>query len=47
MKVDGAVVATKKNKNPRSFEKIKMFAGESWYDPAKGKIRNLVVKTVT
>ena len=46
MKVDGAVVAIKKNKDPQSFKKIKMFAGDNWYAAAKGRIRNLVVKTM-
>jgi len=46
MKVDGAVVVKKTNKDPRSFQKIQMFAGDPWYGAAKGRMRNLVVKTM-
>jgi len=46
MKVDGAVVANKENNDPRSFQKIQMFAGSNFWSAAKGRIRNLVVKTM-
>ena len=45
MKVDGAVVATKINKDARSFRKMHMFAGDPWNGAANGIIRNLVVRT--
>ena len=45
MKVDGAVVANKKNKGARSFQEMQMFAGDPWNGAANGRIRNLVVKT--
>ena len=46
MKVDDAVVSTKKNSKPRSFQKVKIYAADPWGDAAKGRMRNMVVKTV-
>jgi len=46
MKVDGAVVVNKENKDPRSFQKMQMFAGDPWHGAANGRIRNMVVRTM-
>ena len=40
--MDGEEIHSVENKNPRSFENVKVFAGDDFRDPVDGGYRNLV-----
>ena len=39
--INGASVYTVENTQATRFEKVKMFAGDDWYNPVEGKIQHL------
>ena len=46
IKVNGVIVANKKNTDARSFKNVKIFAGDEWYSAGNARIRNLKVETI-
>ena len=40
--MDGEEIHSVENKNPWSFENVKVFAGDDFHDPIDGGYRNLV-----
>ena len=45
VKIDGKRYWEIENTEATSFRDVKIFAGDEWYIPANGKIRNLTVST--
>jgi len=45
-KIDGTTYANVKNTDAREFKNVKIYAGNPWENPCKGKIRNFEVKTM-
>jgi len=45
-KIDGTTYANVKNADAREFKNVKIYAGNPWENPCKGKIRNFEVKTM-
>jgi len=45
MKLDGSTEVEHINSKPQAFKNVKIYAGDPWNPPAKGKMRNLVVET--
>ena len=43
VKLNGESVFTIENKQVTSFENVKMYLADPWYEPVEGKIRNLSV----
>ena len=41
--LDGASVWSTENTTPTKFEKVKVFAGDDWYEPLDGQIRGLAI----
>ena len=39
-------VFTTENRQPEDFTNVKVYAGDEWYDPLKGHIKNLVIKSI-
>ena len=47
MKVNGENIASKINSDARSFQKVIIYGGDPWYEPAQGKMKDLTVRTIT
>ena len=45
VKIDGKSVFKDYNLTPQMFKKMKVYAGDPWYQPLDGKIKNLWVKS--
>ena len=42
VKIDGTQIRSIENTDPRTFENVQVFVGDSFHDPANAKLRNLV-----
>ena len=45
VKIDGQSLFKDYNLTPQMFKKMKIYAGDPWYQPLDGKIKNLWVKS--
>ena len=43
--VEGLYKTTKENVKATRFGSVKVFAGDEWYNPVDGQIRNLLILT--
>ena len=43
--LDGVGVYSVENTAPTKFEKVKVMAGDAWYEPVDGQIRGLDIKS--
>ena len=44
--IDGEETWTKTNNLAKQFSNVAIFAGDDWYEPQPGKIKNFRVKTL-
>ena len=44
IKINKKTVFKTENKKAKAFRKVKVYAGDPWYEPATGKIRKLILK---
>ena len=43
--IDGKQVKEMENTKAAKFEQVKVYSGDSWYQAANGKMRNLYIET--
>ena len=41
--IDDEIVHSVENNRPSSFDNVKVYAGNPWYKPLLGRIRNLLI----